>query len=565
MVAPYHRYRKPYLGWHGCSWLFSGIEPLEHAPARHQLKTNTPVDPITSVSMSTIESQLSHLANRIESLNLNMQSTINESIGCALAVQARRSSNIDLSSQTQRDLYVPHPSLTRMLRTFLANPMATFKTPEQAEAIEFVLAYERHLLLVGPTAMGKTLAYMLPAANRQHGTTCVLLPLSALHTDFDRRCKGLDIPSSRWTPENDTPSTRIVYVSPEHAQTKHFIDYLTELHHLGQLKQFVIDEVHLVKSQSHFRFCFSALKPLLRCGEFIGGLGVGLNLNEIAGVPFLLMTATCPPPLRTEITSILGVEDCHVIHAPTDRPEISYRVKVFPTLNKAKEELVVKVKSQLGRKEPDSFRGLVFCRSKSDVDEVAETIGCDAFHAGLSLEERNANFKNWVDGKNEFMVCSSLMGCGIDVEGVTTVYHFGTPWSILDFVQESGRAGRSGKPSLSMVFAAMDEREPDEEEDVDLYGKHVMRDWVLQNSACRRIALSSFLDHGRTTCTLLKGAVLCDVCAAESLKDHPARLVSFPTLAVFSGGNTNPIVLPTVPPSSLEYSSSAEHNQWVFS
>ncbi|KAF9777942.1 P-loop containing nucleoside triphosphate hydrolase protein, partial [Thelephora terrestris] len=304
----------------------------------------------------------------------------------------------------------------------------------QAEAIEFVLAHERHLLLVGPTAMGKTLAYMLPAANRDHGITCVLLPLSALHTDFDRRCTDLKIESSRWTPQNDRPRTKIIYVSPEHAQTKRFNDHVFELHRLGLLKQFVIDEVHLVKSHSDFRFCFSALKPLLSCG-----------------VPFLLMTATCPLPLRSEILGALGISDCHIIHAPTDRPEISYRVDISPTLDEAKEKLVVAVEDRLAKTKSTSFRGLVYCRSKKDVDEIAERLGCDAFHAGRPVEERKASFQNWVNGKKKFIICSSLLGCGIDIEGVAVVFHFGTPWSILDFAQESGRAGRGGKASISVV------------------------------------------------------------------------------------------------------------------
>lgn len=155
-----------------------------------------------------------------------------------------------------------------MLQNFLGNPKATFKTPEQAEVLEFVLAYERHLLLVGPTAMGKTLVYMLPAAQRDHGITCVLLPLSALHADFERWCKELKIKSSRWTPVNNRPMTRIVYVSPKHAQSKQFINYLIKLHNLGHLKQVVIDEAHLVASHKDFQFCFLALKPMLNCGTF---------------------------------------------------------------------------------------------------------------------------------------------------------------------------------------------------------------------------------------------------------------------------------------------------------
>ena len=266
--------------------------------------------------------------------------------------------------------------------------------------------------------------------------------------------------------------------------------------------------------------------------------------------------------------SILGIEDCHVIRAPTDRPEISYQVQLFPTLARAKEELVAAVKGQLERSNLDSFRGLVYCRSKKDVDEIAEMIGCDAFHASRPEGERKTSFKNWVEGKFRFMVCSSLMGCGIDVEGVTTVYHFGTPWSILDFVQESGRAGRGGKASLSLVFAATDEREPEGEDDgLDLYGKQTMREWVLQSTVCRRVTLSAFLDDGRTTCTLLKNASLCDVCERESLKQHPGQLISFSTFTPPTGDIAKSIMLPTIPPSSLDYSTSTneptDRVEWV--
>lgn len=231
-------------------------------------KTNHHSGSVALASISTIQSQLNQLTSKIDGLSNNMRLTVNESIESALALQAGRCSNVEPSSQAQQELYVPHPSLMRMLRTFLANPTATFKTAEQAEAIEFVLACKRHLFLVGPTAMGKTFAYLLPAANQDHGITCILLPLSVPDAVFDQRCQDLGIESSRWTPRNNEPRTKIVYVSPGNAQTQQFTDYLAGLQSLGILKQFVIDEVHLVKSRSDFRSCFSVLKPLLRDSKF---------------------------------------------------------------------------------------------------------------------------------------------------------------------------------------------------------------------------------------------------------------------------------------------------------
>ena len=265
-----------------------------------------------------------------------------------------------------------------------------------------------------------------------------------------------------------------------------------------------------------------------------------------------MMTATCPIPLRSEILSSLGITDCHVIHAPTDRPEIAYHVKLFKTLDQARDELVATVQQTLETKKDDAtFRGLVYCRSKDHVEELAASIGCRPFHADRPIQERTSSFKDWVEGKEKFMVCSSLLGCGVDVEGVSVVLHFGTPWSILDFVQESGRAGRGGKPSVSIVFASHDERGPDDDD--DLYGKQTMREWVLQNSTCRRTTLSSFLDGGHISCLLLKGAILCDVCMAQSNNPHPKKLVKFPTPDIPLGDIPKPKKLPYVPPTSVTY------------
>lgn len=264
------------------------------------------------------------------------------------------------------------------------------------------------------------------------------------------------------------------------------------------------------------------------------------------------MTATCPPSLRSELLSVLGITDCHVIHAPTDRPEISYNVQLFGTLEKAKQELVQLVRNRLEAKKDDpTFRGLVYCRSREQVEELAALIGCKPFHADRPIEERAVSFKDWVDGKQKFMVCSSLLGCGVDVEDVRVVFHFGTPWSILDFVQESGRAGRGGKASVSMVFASHDERVPDDGD--DLYGKQTMREWVLQDSLCRRVTLSSFLDGGYTTCMLLKGAILCDICKAASKTPHPKTLTKPLTLEIPSSDIPKLRKLPHVPPTSIDY------------
>ena len=224
----------------------------------------------SAASLVKVEARLEELSNQMKEVKTEIHSTVVDAFGSAMAVQERKGSASATAPSLQlSELYLPHPSLLPMLAEFFGDSEARFKTPQQAEALEVVLSRTRHLLLVGPTAMGKSLVYMLPARLiHPQKVTCVLLPLSALHQDFFRRCGQLGIECSRWTPMLDPPpKTTIVFVSPEHAVTAKFLNYLIHLHHLKLLVRLVIDEAHLVMLHSDFRFCFASLKPLVSSGE----------------------------------------------------------------------------------------------------------------------------------------------------------------------------------------------------------------------------------------------------------------------------------------------------------
>lgn len=95
------------------------------------------------------------------------------------------------------------------------------------------------------------------------------------------------------------------------------------------------------------------------------------------------------------------------------------------------------VKERLESSSPD-FQCLVYCQAGETVDRIAGLIGCKPFHLGISKAERELSFEDWVQGKEQVIVCTSLLGCGMNINGVQAVYHFQTPTSIIDFVQESG-------------------------------------------------------------------------------------------------------------------------------
>jgi hypothetical protein len=111
-----------------------------------------------------------------------------------------------------------HPSRLRDLRIFLNDDNAKFKCPEQLELVEKMQAKRNHILGILSPGVGKTFLVLFQARMYERNlVTVVILPLSGLHADFERRCQLHDVSFSRWKPDGtfDT-SCSIQYASVEH-------------------------------------------------------------------------------------------------------------------------------------------------------------------------------------------------------------------------------------------------------------------------------------------------------------------------------------------------------------
>ncbi|MCD6456417.1 MAG: DEAD/DEAH box helicase [Methanophagales archaeon] len=331
-------------------------------------------------------------------------------------------------------------------------------TEPQIKAIPSIVE-GKNVLLIAPTATGKTEAALLPVLDALIKTerklagikVLYLTPLKALNRDMLERlqwwCKRLDLrlgvrhgdTSARERKAQAMVPPDILITTPETLQA--ILPGRILRQHLVSVKWVIVDEVHELACDKRGSQLALALERLryLKNGDF-----------QLIG-----LSATIGSPDRVAKFLVGAQRDCEVINVPVSR---SIQVEVYyPRADSQDYKLAgelytypeVAARLRLMKKLVEQHKStLIFTNTRS----ITEILGSrfrvwdlnflvGVHHGSLSKPSRIGVEKGIKEGKLHGIICTSSLELGIDIGRLDFVIQYNSPRQVTRLLQRVGRSG----------------------------------------------------------------------------------------------------------------------------
>lgn len=169
----------------------------------------------------------------------------------------------------------------------------------------------------------------------------------------------------------------------------------------------------------------------------------------------VLFSATIPPKItaitRKYLTNPVEIKIANSTKKVGTTPKIRQVVYVVARAHKA---------AALGRVLDVEAPGaaLVFCRTRTEVDQLTETMNgrgyrAEALHGGLNQEQRDRVMGRLRTGSAELLIATDVAARGLDIDQLTHVINYDVPSAAEAYVHRIGRVGRAGREGVAITLA----------------------------------------------------------------------------------------------------------------
>ena len=177
-----------------------------------------------------------------------------------------------------------------------------------------------------------------------------------------------------------------------------------------------------------------------------------------------------------------------------------------------------------------SRKTLVFVMSKSHCERVAGLLDCNCYHADLDEIDKEEILKKFNQFDTGILVTTSTLSSGIDLMNVNQVIHIEGSYSLIDYIQETGRGGRNGQVCRAVCIIIVSKTSA--EENMKTYTRN-------EQNICRRAIITNYIDGFPLFCLQNEDFQKCDICArsTDSIPLIPVENVDFVKHSLISGSD----------------------------
>ena len=340
--------------------------------------------------------------------------------------------------------------LKKEIRRYIYDQKWQQFTKIQDHSIKLYSESEDNLILIAPTASGKTEAAFLPAINSienwEEGIKIVYIsPLIALINDQFNRiselCRYMEITVTRWHGEASQSKKRdilknpkgILLITPESLEAL----FVTKSDRVRKLfynvENIIVDEIHsFIGSNRGIQ-----LKSLLeRMNSYIEN-----NNPRIIG-----MSATVSEENYSDLKEIFQNERTTKIIRDKGRNELKIDYNFYSDKTEALNKIYEYSKSETMLVFPNTRQKveMIAANLKKKSQKEKKYISYFSHHASVSKNIRTMveNFAK-ESNKNLFTICcTSTLELGIDIGAVDSIVQYNAPHSVSSLAQRLGRSGR---------------------------------------------------------------------------------------------------------------------------